>query len=260
VTIVCCVSNIDVFNDCVVKSLKNLRSCLDFDLLPIYNNNNVYTAAIAGNLGLDISKNKYIIYVHQDIEFMIDSGKQIAAIIESMDDKRIIAGAAGMSIQYDNNHIDDWGFCDFNNKVGVVYDENNEIVWDGVEQDIVHSLDEILLIIDKDSGIQFDTSLDGYHLYGLDICLQARAAGYEVVASKIDIKHYGKYSSSIYKDHNFIKKLIFIYNKWFMNFPSLYAPYAHWCNDRIVSYIPYVLKNNLHNKIDVSRIAVKINN
>lgn len=259
ITIVCCVSDINVFNDCVVKSLKNLRDFLDFDLLPIYNSNNIYTASIAGNIGLDISKNRYVIYVHQDIEFMPESGRQISNLINSMDETRIVTGAVGMTLRHTD--ISDWGFCTENNKVGIVYDENEKIVWNGIESiETVHSLDEILLIIDKNSGLRFDVALDGFHLYGLDICLQARSAGYEVAASRIDLKHYGKYSSSIYRDHSFIKRLIRIHKKWRLNFSELYAPYAHWSDNRIVSYIPYALKNQFDDIIDVSRIAVKVNN
>lgn len=257
VTIVCCVSDINIFNDCVVKSINKLRPFLNFDLLPIYNSNNIYTASIAGNLGIDISKNRYVMYIHQDIEFMDNAGYQIANLINSMDETRIIAGAAGVSIKY--NDINEWGYCDYNNKVGVVYDENENVVWNGVESiEIVQSLDEILLIIDKNSGLRFDIALDGFHLYGLDVCLQARAANYEVAATKIDIKHYGKYSSSIYRDHNFISKLIKLHKKWNANFSELYAPYAHWCDNRIVSYIPYALKNQLNDIVDISRIAVKV--
>ena len=252
-------SNINVFDECVVQSLHNLRDYLKFDLLPVYNSNNVYTAAIAGNLGLDITKNRYIMYIHQDIQFLPGSGKQIADLINSMDETRIITGAVGMSIRHGDEDIDEWGFCAENNKVGVVLNEHDEVVWDGVEEiSVVHSLDEICIIVDKFSGIRFDNSINGFHLYGLDICLQARAAGYEIAAGAINMRHYGKYSSSIYRDHNFIKKLVQLHKKWSMNIQSIYAPYAHWSNGRIVSYIPYALKDQYDSRIDVSRIAVNV--
>ena len=258
-TIVCCVSNINIFDECVVQSLYNLRDFLEFDLLPIYNSNNIYTAAITGNLGLDITKHRYIMYIHQDIQFLPGSGKQIAELINSMDETRILTGAVGMAVQYDENDIDKWGFCKVNNKVGVVLNEYDEIVWDGIKQITpVHSLDEICIIIDKFSGIRFDNSVHGFHLYGLDICLQARAAGYEIAAGCVNLRHYGKYSSSIYRDHNFINKLIQLHKKWSMNVPSIYTPYAHWSNGRIVSYVPYAIKDQYDSRIDVSRIAVNV--
>lgn len=237
--------------------MNNLRDHIDVDVLPIYNTNNVYTAAIAGNIGIEIAKTRYVMYVHQDVEFMPGSGRLISDMIDSMDDRRIISGAAGISLNYNNLNIDEWGFCKDNNNVGVVYDEN-EISWNGSSEiDLVHSLDEICLIIDKHSGIRFDTSIDGFHLYGLDICLQARSAGYEISAGPMNLRHYGKYSSSIYRDHNFLRKLIRVYDKWKMQFPYVYAPYAHWSDGRIVSYLPYAIKN-FDTKIDVSRISVSL--
>ena len=38
----------------------------------------------------------------------------------------------------------------------------------------VDTLDEVLLILRKSSGLRFDERLSGFHLYGSDICLEAR--------------------------------------------------------------------------------------
>ncbi len=40
------------------------------------------------------------------------------------------------------------------------------------------TLDELLLIVRVSAGLWFDESLPGFHLYGADICLQARQAGF----------------------------------------------------------------------------------
>ena len=45
----------------------------------------------------------------------------------------------------------------------------------------VATLDEIVLVVRRDSGLRFDPDL-GFHLYGADICLQAREQGLAVVA------------------------------------------------------------------------------
>jgi hypothetical protein len=41
----------------------------------------------------------------------------------------------------------------------------------------VETLDEIVLVIRKSSGLRFDPSLPHYHLYGTDICMAAREKG-----------------------------------------------------------------------------------
>src|SRR5271155_2139503 len=45
----------------------------------------------------------------------------------------------------------------------------------------VATLDELVLVVRRDSGLRFDPAL-GFHLYGADICLQAREQGLAVVA------------------------------------------------------------------------------
>jgi hypothetical protein len=41
----------------------------------------------------------------------------------------------------------------------------------------VRTLDELLLVIRRDSGLSFDESLPGFHLYGTDVCLAAEQRG-----------------------------------------------------------------------------------
>jgi hypothetical protein len=41
------------------------------------------------------------------------------------------------------------------------------------------TLDELLLVVRRSSGLRFDEQLPGFHLYGADICLQAAARGLE---------------------------------------------------------------------------------
>lgn len=41
----------------------------------------------------------------------------------------------------------------------------------------VETLDEVVLILRKSGGLRFDTQLAGFHMYGADICLEARRQG-----------------------------------------------------------------------------------
>jgi hypothetical protein len=45
----------------------------------------------------------------------------------------------------------------------------------------VATLDELLLVVRRDTPLRFDPAL-GFHLYGADLCLQARERGLAVVA------------------------------------------------------------------------------
>ena len=66
-------------------------------------------------------------------------------------------------------------------RVGWVVDRGR-VLRDGPELPArVAMLDELLLVVRRDSGLRFDPAL-GFHLYGADICLQAREQGLAVVA------------------------------------------------------------------------------
>jgi hypothetical protein len=43
----------------------------------------------------------------------------------------------------------------------------------------VQSLDEIVLVIRKSTGLRFDPMLPNFHLYGTDICLESNKRGFE---------------------------------------------------------------------------------
>src|SRR5262249_30129449 len=55
----------------------------------------------------------------------------------------------------------------------------------------VATLDELLLIVPRDSPLRFDPEL-GFHLYGADLCLQARECGLAVVALGAPCRHISR--------------------------------------------------------------------
>ena len=73
-------------------------------------------------------------------------------------------------------------------RIGWVVDRGRELR-DGSELPAtVATLDELALIVRRDSDLRFDPTL-GFHLYGADICLQARERGLAVVAIGAPCRH-----------------------------------------------------------------------
>jgi len=60
---------------------------------------------------------------------------------------------------------------------GHVYSSGLGIVGNTSEPGEVQTLDEIVLVLRKSSGLRFDEGLPHFHFYGVDICLRAAARG-----------------------------------------------------------------------------------
>ena len=259
-TVASCVSNTEAFEACVLESISFLREDLDISIIPVYNEMNLYSASIAANLAMEITKDRFLLYVHQDVMFKQKASETIARLIKNWSDGLAVVGSAGVRESVHPELLGKWGLESIENvNVGSVYDQNDELIWDGCDGfHAVHSVDEVLMLIDRSSGLRFDPSWRGYHFYGLDFCLQARSTGYRVAVDSIEIKHCGQYSSSIYKDAGFLKKLIQLHEKWSTRFSQMCAPYCHWDNNRIVSYVPFGVKDVCRKRIDVPRLSVTV--
>jgi hypothetical protein len=55
----------------------------------------------------------------------------------------------------------------------------------------VEALDELLLVVPRDTPLRFDPAL-GFHLYGADLCLQARRMGLQAVALDAVCFHHSR--------------------------------------------------------------------
>jgi len=76
-------------------------------------------------------------------------------------------------------------------RVGHIIDLHGHLMFGPLPQE-VQTLDELCLIIRRDSGLVFDESLDGFHFYGADLCLEAADRGFSNLAIDACVKHLGK--------------------------------------------------------------------
>jgi len=116
------------------------------------------SAAAAYNYGMRKAKYDICVCCHQDVFF--PPGWRDGLIIPK--DKFGVLGLYGVDMQgNDVGHIQDpHGY----RKVGIMPAE-------------AQSVDELCMIIDRRSGLEFDEELGGWHFYGADICLQAIVKG-----------------------------------------------------------------------------------
>ena len=64
----------------------------------------------------------------------------------------------------------------------------------------VQSFDELLIVVNRASGLRFDETLPGWHFYGTDIVTQARARGLTAYAGSLPCIHNDRFHAALGQD------------------------------------------------------------
>ncbi|HXW56425.1 MAG TPA: glycosyltransferase [Candidatus Cybelea sp.] len=125
------------------------------------------SASLAYNDAIERSQNDVIVFAHQDIilpeQWTSDLDRALHGL-ESSDPNWGVIGCYGETLA-DNGR-------------GYIYSSGLGLLGQPFEQPApVQTLDEIVLILRKGSGIRFDPGLPHFHLYGTDICMRAESMG-----------------------------------------------------------------------------------
>ncbi len=125
------------------------------------------SAAKAYNDAIGKSNNDLIVFAHQDIFFPETWLPQLTRALDwlqTADPGWGVLGSYGKT-------IDGRGW-------GHVYSSGRGIIGAPLEHPVpIQTLDEIVLILRKSSGLRFAERIPHYHLYGADICLAAARQG-----------------------------------------------------------------------------------
>jgi hypothetical protein len=128
---------------------------------------NYPSASKAYNDAIDKSSNDLIVFLHQDMilpESWLSDLERALAFLEADDPQWGVIGCYGET-------RDDYGR-------GYVYSSGLGILGKPFERPAqIQTLDEIVLILRKSSGLRFDETLPHFHMYGTDICMRAEEMG-----------------------------------------------------------------------------------
>ncbi len=126
------------------------------------------SAGQAYNAGIKLSASPVMIFAHQDVFFPGGWFELLSQTIQEIAIKDPNWGVLGV-----------YGIGMSGEAIGHIYSTGLEKVLGRPleEPREVCSLDEVVLVVRRSSGLQFDEALPGFHLYGTDICLQARNRG-----------------------------------------------------------------------------------
>lgn len=184
------------------------------------------SAARAYNSAIAESKTDILVFVHQDVFLPAGWDTQLEASLAQLskhDPEWAVAGAWGVHPTGQRfGHL----FC-----VGL----GQKLGGDFVAGQQVRTLDEVLLIVRKSSGVHFDEALEGYHFYGTDICLEAEKLGKKCYAiSAFCIHNTNGYSLLPW---DFWKTYFWLRRKWKRRLPIITPcteitdfcwPIVHW--------------------------------
>lgn len=126
------------------------------------------SAAKAYNKGISQTSAKFIVFAHQDVYLPRGWLRHIRSAIteiESSDPNWAVIGVYG--VRANGMHVGHCWSSGLHRELGYPFKSAVEVC----------SVDELLIIMRRDSNIHFDEKLPGFHLYGTDIVQVAHVAG-----------------------------------------------------------------------------------
>lgn len=129
---------------------------------------NYPSAALAYNSAIDEATNEIIIFIHQDIYLPETWFSDLSKCLSYLEERKINWGVLGCF----------GSGKDAGAGQGRVYTTGLGLHGKKIDEPVaVETLDEIILIISKSSGLRFDPNFPHFHLYGVDLCMSARDKG-----------------------------------------------------------------------------------
>jgi len=166
ISFVTCVSNLNQYKSHVLMSLLKNTTKKNYEVIPVLNAGNKYSAAQALNIGIKSAKGNIIVLCHQDVVFFekwIDNLFIRIAEVEGKTSKWGVLGTAGINSS--------------DTTIGRVYNIKGKLSWASTTDKTImpaQTVDEHCMVIKKNSGLLFDEkTVKGFHFYGADICLNA---------------------------------------------------------------------------------------
>ncbi len=169
---------------------------------------NAASAASAYNQIMDQSEAEIFIFAHQDVYF--PPGWE-TRLLKAIDDVQAVdpnwAVLAPTGISMDDEHV------------GAVWSTSQGAIVGRVVKNPVpaQSIDELVVVLRRSSGVRFDDMLPGFHLFGTDIVQNARAAGKGAYICNLPLVHNDAFHDRLGAD--FAKGYGMMRRKWQANLP-----------------------------------------
>jgi hypothetical protein len=193
ISIIIC-SRTKTIKDSLAFNIKKTIGC-EYELVIIDNSENQYSIFEAYNLGINKSTRDYLCFIHDDILFHTLGWGNI--IRDLFVDKQIgLIGIAGAKSKTKMPSL--WWLCPKEDKVASLIQHTNigevEIWSTGFDQESiieVVAIDGVFMATRKDNRIHFNSQMEGFHNYDLNISFEYKKNGYKViVTNEVLIEHF----------------------------------------------------------------------
>jgi len=204
----------DVLADLCVIALVNDDASLAHNLetsdlltrqgVPLHIERGAASASIGYNAGLDATTAGIVVLAHQDVYFPPGWHVHLAraiADVERIDPDWAVLAPFGMCAETDA-HIGDVWSTGISRRVGERVSAPRA----------VQSVDELVIVLRRASGLRFDPALPRYHLYGTDLVQMAWAAGKGAYVAAMPVVHNDDFKAALGAD--FTESYAFVRRKW----------------------------------------------
>ena len=217
ISFVTCINNLTQYRNYIVGSLFMNKTKRNYEIIPIMNFNNPYSAAQALNIGIEKARANIVVLCHQDVLFYnnwIDLLFKRIDEIERKDKRWGVIGTAGITLKDET--------------LGVVYNMKGRLQWRSTKKQTIYpvqTLDEHCMIIRKNSGLRFDErTFSGFHFYGSDLCLIALSKNMQNYGILCPLVHDSGSGSIASGRREFMRYLNALANKWRGRFNRIRTP------------------------------------
>lgn len=215
---VTCINNLAQYRNYIVGSLFKGKSKKNYEIIPILNFGNKYSASQALNLGISKSRSNIVVLCHQDVVFYENWLDMLFERINEIELKHTkkwgLLGTAGITTK--------------DNTYGVVHNIKGRLQWQSTKRakfGEVQTIDEHCMILNKLSGLRFDENIfNGFHFYGPDICLLSLSKGFKNYGILCPIVHDSSSGSLVSGRAEFMRLLHALAKKWRRYFDFIRTP------------------------------------
>ncbi len=176
--------------------------------VPLHVQSGFVCASLAYNDALLRCQADVVVFAHQDVYLPAGWEERLfksIALIERYDQDWAVLGVYGVTDQ--GKHIGHVWSSGLQSMVGESFNEPVPVV----------SVDEVLIVIRRASGLLFDSSLPGFHLYGTDIVQAAISLGKKAYVVHAPLVHNSR--PILYLGEDYFAAYKYLVRKWSRRLP-----------------------------------------